>query len=248
MSLNPELDRKLRDPRTADAAMAEAAAYLIGQPGIRMEEIAQMTELLPFLNTVPAPIAEEILSRAKLTHDILPGVREFLGSYLRQLGFAGANGLDTLTQCRELAVDSLPMAQIAFNLVHGMLGQVEELASAMNMPTREFQAALARTGIETAVFLIEKSHDSALKRYAKTNLLYFADIEMLSLGCRTNAYQFAFVDPEHIRPELLKHPDQIMPIITVDESLKGPLAFGQIEVTDNIPSGVDGINFLYPGS
>lgn len=249
MPLNTELNDRLRNSDTADSAMMEVADYYIHQPGIHSDEMAHLTELIPFINTIPDSLAHEILVRVKLTNGMLPEVRGFVGGCLHQLGFPGKDSEDAINQCRALSIDSIEMAQIYFNLIHALLGRIEELAATWSMPLRELQATLARIGIETAVNLIEKSETQAIKRYAKTSLVYFADIEMLSLGCCTNAYQFSFVDPANIRLELLKDADQIMPIVDVskDTKLKGALALGLIEVKEVVPSGIPGMDFLNPG-
>lgn len=196
----------------------------------------------------PQNLIVEVMNRTSLANEMLPKVREHMGEILRQLGFPGTGGEQTLHLSRVLAADSMEMTQIAFNFIHVYLAQTEGMAAAWNMPVRETQAVLARIGTETAVYLLGKSEELEIKMYAKTSLLHFAVIEMLSLGARTNTYQFAFVNPINFRPELLNGSEEIALVVNVsdDDKLKGALAFGQIEVSKIIPSGIPGMDFLLP--
>lgn len=242
-----ELGERLKDPNLADTAMMEVARHYILEPGISLDELVELGRQPPFLNGMTKPRVEAVLDRILTTHQIIPKARKLIEDLLTKIGFAAEGEDDLLEQYRSLATDSAVLAKAHLDTIHSLLTKVETLAEHWNLPVRELQAALARVGIETALFFIKNSQDPEITGLAKINLLFFSDIEMLSIGVRTNSHMFSFVDPANVRPELIASADRISPLVDVsnDDKLKGALAFGEIEVTEKVPSGVPGIDFLH---
>lgn len=246
MPIPAELKDRLKDPKTADEVMMVIADYYINQPGVDGEELVRMTVIIPFLNGLRVDIAEQALDRVKMANDMLPNIKVFVGNFFKGIGFEGVGGTETLKVARDLAAEEKEFAGISVNAFHVLLANEKELAEQMNLPLREFQAALARVGIETCVGLLLTSQDLEIRKLAKSNLLYFADIEMLSIGVRTNAYTLSFANPANVNPRMLQDGGTILPLMSVegDKSLQGALAFGDLEVKEVIPSGVPGLNVL----
>jgi len=241
-----ELADRLKDPLKKDKVMMDVADYYIHQPGVDTDELVRMTVIIPFINGLRVDVIEKAIDRFQMANEMLPNVKVFVGNFLKIIGFDGVGGMETLKVARDLAAEEPEFAGISFNTMHLLLAREKELAEQMNQPLREFQAALARVGIETCVGILLNSQDLEIRRLAKQNLLYFADIEMLSIGVRTNAYTLSFANPAKVNPRMLQDGGTIMPLLNVegDKALRGALALGQLEVSEIVSSGVPGLNVL----
>ena len=230
MPISKEQSERLTNPQQSDTAMFEVAQHFIHEPAIQTHEITPLIETVPFLNQLDNSTSFDVVSRFKTVNEALPQIRIMLCGILEQLN----------SELPESPEETL-------TVVNSLLASLDYLACEWNLPQRELCAAVARLGAESAIGQIVTGQDSLSKRQGKTHLIYFSLIEMLALGCRTNAYQFDFIHPDDVDVTLLSGLDTIQPLTLADgdKELQSKLVFGAIEVQQVVSTGAGGMKFLH---
>ncbi len=242
--INSELEERFRHPDGGDREMIGVLHHLIALPVLSTQELVNTIEAVPFLNTSTPKQLQERLERVRQSQNILPIVqKEFVLDF--QDFMKPEDKPVEMTFDQELRLyPSVDLIKYCYILT----AIVDHLATSLNLPVRETYAAVARLGIQVCIHSLSND-DTAARCQAKKSLHYFAAIEMLALGIKTNAYQFAFVDPYEVNAEIFELSDQIIPVIKVfpgeDETkFIASQAYGAIVVSKNIgPLG--GLNFHY---
>ena len=238
MADTPELRERFRNYETRDAAMLDIARLYIDAPGVGTDEMIQLFHDIPCLNDREQAGTNEILLRVKFANGLLP-----------QAKFVFSTSANFYEMPEEIEEQTDPTQ--AFNVCHNIVYMAEQLAETMNTPARETIAAFARVGVQVAIHFILTSERPEAKRSAKGNLIYFALIEMLALGTKTNAFQYCFTNPEKTTPEFFRHLDTIRPIIALRpgedvRKFKGSIVLGETSV-EHLVVPKKGNEFYYIG-
>lgn len=247
MALTPELKRKFSDPGQRDGAMMEVARALISETACSTDEMIHVQENLPCLNELLEGEIQEVISRTAIANSMLERIREEVAARLQIMGFPEEEGLIL----KEMLERSSTAGEVALVLkvAHLLIGLAEIYSEEWNTPNRETHAAIARVAIQSCIHIMSTSQDPRIRRYAKTNLIYFTTIEMLSIGCKTGAYQFGFVAPDAATPQAFIRTDSISPIIRLypgddERKFKSALVFGQVGVNGTF-SPLPGMEFFF---
>ncbi len=237
MAITAELREKFGNHKTRDEVMLDIARHYIGAPGVETDEMVQLFQEIPCLNDREQSEVETILLRALLANDLLPQAKDIFSVTASIYG-------------APKKIEEQTNPTLAFRICHSAVCQAEQLAETMNSPVRETIAALARVGTTVAIHFILTDDRPETRGLAKANLLYFSLIEMLSLGTKTNAFQYCYTDPDTTTSEFFAHLDSIRPVIALrpgadERKFKGSVAFGETPIDRVIP--IEGREFYYVG-
>ncbi len=207
----------------------------------------RLEEALPCLNELSEGEIQEVISRTAIANSMLERMKTEMAVRLQLLRFPEEEGL-TLQEMLEQCITAGDVA-LALKIAHLLMGLAEIYSEEWNTPNRETHAAIARVATQTCLHFLSTSQDPRIRGYAKTNLIYFATIEMLAIGCKTGAYQFCFIAPDAATPQSFIRTDSISPIIRLypgddERKFKGALAFGQVGVSETF-SPLPGTEFFF---
>lgn len=219
--------------------MLDVARHYIDEPGVLTDEMVQLMEAAPFLNDRGQSELNQTLLDIGIANELLPRANQIFSLSAKIYG------------APEKIEEQVDPAK-AFSICHGGVYQAERFAESMNTPVRETIAALARIGAQVAIHFILTSEKPEIKSYAKTNLIYFALIEMLALGTRTNAYQYCYTDLQNTNPDFFRYRESIRPAVTFrpgedERRFKGSIFFGETKI-DHLVVALKGREFYYLGT
>lgn len=234
MAIPIELSAKIHNYDTRDEAMLEAAYYYIHASGFDTSALYALLSELPFLNDRELSEVNPIYQRVVTANSLLPQAKIFYSDM--------ADALNHL----ESDEDQSEMMNAIKISHYGVMG-AKTMASAMNLSEREVLAACARIGVQIAVrFLLHGKEEE--KPYVKANLVYFAAIEALALGTRTDSYQYCQIDPQKVDPNLFVSLDLIRPIIKIrkeeEKKFFTQIVFGGTPVENRIITESESFYYL----
>lgn len=247
MALTPEIKERLSNPSERDSAMFDLMVELIREPSCSTEEMIRTSVGLPVLNELSEQQIHEVLLRVHFANQILPQIREEFASWLSAFLIPGAERLDFNNIVSGISDSGTRTTMIT--ICHIMVSQAEVIAEKFQTPKRETYAAIARAASQMAIKILVESDDEDLKRYAKTNLVYFATLEMLAIGVKTGSYQFGFVNPKDATTESFPRQELISPVIALhpgedEKRFKADLVLGGKKVDGRIKP-LPGMEFFY---
>jgi len=222
MAIPIELSARIHNYNTGDEAMLEAAYHYIHAPGFDTYDLYALLSELPFLNDRVIDEVNSVYQRVVIANSLLPKAKEVYTDMAWALGFSELKEAEMIN---------------AIKVCHYCVMGAKTIASSLDLPERETLAAFARIGVQTAAHILLHGKTEE-KSYVKSNLVYFAAIEVLALGTRTDSYQYCHVDPQNVDSNLFSSLDLIRPIVKIrkgeEKKFFAQIIFGGVLVENRI--------------